>query len=483
MSKKTVGNGDQRETLSGHPRSPTFFHALICFLGVFFLISLGMFVFQVSLHAIIFLALVWAAIQAFWLNYSFIAIREMMNSSIHKALPALYIFLLIGMIIASYMQSGTIACLLYYGLDFLSPKIFLPVGLILCSLMSVATGTAWGTVGTVGVVLMGIGEAMGIPLPIVAGMIISGASFGDKISPISDTTNLAAISAETGLYRHIYSMLFTTIPTFLIVLCLFTLIGVQYTDTLQSGASVEDASELIRLALADTYQLNPLITLLPLIVMFGLSMKRYAPEVSMTTGTLLAMLIAIFYQGKSGIDVLNALWINTEGTTGIENLDSLLGRGGIYSMAWTMLLSIMALALGGILHHAGFLRVLLMNIIARIRRTSALIAATIISGFTCNLAMGEAYISIILNGQLFKDAYDAKGLDRALLSRSVEEGATLTTGLIPWTTSGTFYTATLGIATLEYASFALLNLLNPFISIIMAFLGIGLLNAALRHQN
>ncbi len=456
-------------------RPPSFIHAVICFLGVFSMIPLGLLVFDASLHAILFLALVWVAVQASWLGHSFIAIRQMMNLSIHNALPAIYIFLLIGMIIASYMQSGTIASLLYYGLDFLNPMIFLPFGLILCSLMSVATGTAWGTVGTIGVVLMGIGEAMGIPLPIVAGTIISGATFGDKLSPISDTTNLAAVSAETSLYRHIHAMLYTTIPTFLIVLCLFTIIGLQYTDTV-SEVSVEEASITIRLALADIYQLNPLITLLPLVVMFGLSIKRYAPEVSMSVGILLAMLVAIVYQGKDSIDVLNALWLNTAEETGIENLDALLGRGGIYSMAWTMLLSIMALALGGILHYAGFLRVLLVNVIARIRRNSTLIATTIASGFMCNLAMGEAYISIILNGQLFKDAYDAKHVDKAILSRSVEEGATLTTALIPWTTSGTFYTATLGISTLEYAGYAFLNLLNPFVAIFMACMGVGLLS-------
>ncbi|SEM87491.1 Na+/H+ antiporter NhaC [Nitrosomonas marina] len=456
-------------------KKPSFIHAVICFIGVFLMISLGLFVFEASLHAIIFLALVWTAMQAAWLGHSFLAIRQMMNHGIYKALPALYIFMLIGMVIASYMQSGTIASLLFYGLDFLNPVIFLPVGLILCCLMSVATGTSWGTVGTLGVVLMGIGDAMGIPLPVVAGMIISGATFGDKLSPISDTTNLAAMSAETSLYRHIYSMLFTTVPTFMIVLCLFVFIGLKYADAQLYDTTIETANETVRLALNNAYMLNPAITLLPLLVMFVMSIKRYAPEVSMSISIFIAMLIAIVYQGKSGIDVLNALWLNSEGSTGIENLDDLLGRGGIYSMAWTLLLSIMALALGGILHHAGFLRVMLINIIMFIRRIGTLIATTIAAGFVCNLALGEAYISIILNSQLFKGFYEEKDIDKAILSRSVEEGATLTAALVPWTTTGTFYAATLGVTTLEYAPYALLNLLNPCFAIIMAYLGIGLL--------
>lgn len=468
-------NNKQLNVAFADKKNPSFIHAVTCFMGVFLMISLGLFVFEASLHAIIFLALVWTAMQAAWLGHSFLAIRQMMNHGIYKALPALYIFMLIGMVIASYMQSGTIASLLFYGLDFLNPVIFLPVGLILCCLMSVATGTSWGTVGTLGVVLMGIGDAMGIPLPVVAGMIISGATFGDKLSPISDTTNLAAMSAETSLYRHIYSMLFTTVPTFLIVLCLFVLIGLKYADAQLYDATTETTNNSVRLALNNAYLLNPTITLLPLLVMFAMSIKRYAPEVSMSISIFIAMLIAIVYQGKSGIDVLNALWLNSEGSTGIENLDELLGRGGIYSMAWTLLLSIMALALGGILHHAGFLRVMLINIIMFIRRIGTLIATTIAAGFVCNLALGEAYISIILNSQLFKGFYEEKDIDKAILSRSVEEGATLTAALVPWTTTGTFYAATLGVTTLEYVPYALLNLLNPCFAIIMAYLGIGLL--------
>ncbi|MDH5480597.1 MAG: Na+/H+ antiporter NhaC, partial [Nitrosomonas sp.] len=294
---------------------------------------------------------------------------------------------------------------------------------------------------------------------------------GDKLSPVSDTTNLAAMSAGTNLYRHIGSMLYTTVPTFVIVLFIFIFLGMQYGDNTLPKTEIDE----IQTALAGVFHLNLAITLLPLIVMFGLSMKRYAPEVSMSCSILLAMLIAVFYQDKNGADVLNALWLNTEGNTGIENIDALLGRGGVYSMAWTLLLSILALALGGILHHAGFLRVLLVHIIARIKRISTLIATTIASGFVSNMAMGESYISIILNCQLFKTAYEEKAIDNAILSRSVEEGSTMTTALIPWTTAGTFYAATLGIPTLEYAQYTLLNLLNPFVSIAMAIMGVGLL--------
>ncbi|WP_292978699.1 Na+/H+ antiporter NhaC family protein [Nitrosomonas sp.] len=268
----------------------------------------------------------------------------------------------------------------------------------------------------------------------------------------------------------------TTLPTFTIVLLIFVIWGLQYGNDHLPQAHLAE----IRQALASSYRLEGEITLLPLLVMLGMSMKRYAAEVSMTCSILLAVLIAVVYQGRDGADVINALWLNVPGNTGIASVDELLGRGGLYSMAWTLLLSIMALALGGILHRAGFLQELLMRLITPIRRTGTLIAATIASGLAGNLVMGEAYISIILSCQVFKPVFQEKNLDLSVLSRSVEEGSTLTTGLIPWTTAGIFYAATLGVPVLDYAPYALLNVLNPVISISMAVLGIGLLQSKSR---
>ena len=195
----------------------------------------------------------------------------------------------------------------------------------------------------------------------------------------------------------------------------------------------------------------------------------------MSASVLLATLIAIVYQQADAVSALNALWQNTPGTTGIASLDSLLGRGGIASMSWTLLLALLALALGGLLHGAGFLDALLAGLISRLRHTGALVATTIASGFVGNLAMGEAYISIILNCQLFRRKYEEAGLDPAVLSRSVEEGSTMTTALIPWTTAGAFYSATLGVSVLDYLPYAFFNYLNAVVAIGMASLGLGLL--------
>jgi NhaC family Na+:H+ antiporter len=452
-------------------RKPGLTQSLLCFGGNFLMISTGLFVFAISLHVVLFFCLLWTSLNAWLLGYDFTAIRGMMNAGISNALPAIYIFVLIGMLIAAYMQSGTVAALIYHGLDLLSPALFLATGLILCSLMSVATGTSWGTAGTLGVVLIGIGATMQLPLPLVAGMVVAGATFGDKLSPVSDTTVLAAMSAHTNLYRHIGSMLYTTVPAFVLTLVIFLGLGFGYADV----ALPAEAIAQMQSALAGSFNLGLLATVLPLLVMLVLSLRRLAPEISMSASVLTAVAVAVLYQERSLVDVLNALWANQPGNTGVASLDDLLGRGGIMSMAWTMLLSLMALALGGILYAGGFLQALLEGIIARVQRTATLIATTIGAGVLGNMGMGEAYISIILNCQLFRKAYEQKGLDNAVLSRSVEEGSTMSTGLIPWTTAGAFYAATLGVPVLDYAPYAFLNYLNPLISIGMAALGIGLL--------
>lgn len=458
-------------------KCPSAVHGALCFGGNLAIIALGLFALGVSLHILLFACLIWTALNSRLLGHDFVAIRGMMSDGISRALPAIYIFLLIGLVIAAFMQSGTVAALIYYGLNLLSPVWFLAAGMVLCSLMSVAIGTSWGTAGTLGVVLIGIGGAMGIPLPLVAGMIVCGATFGDKLSPVSDTTNLAAMSAGTSLFRHIVSMLYTTVPAFVVSLLIFMVLGLGYAGNALPTTAISE----IQQALSANYDLNLLITLLPLLVMLTLSLRRFPAEVAMTASVMVAVLIAILYQGQSAVTVLNNLWSNQTGNTGIDSLDELLGRGGMLSMSWTLLLSLMALALGGMLFAAGFLQALLQGIIARLKSTVSLVASTTGAGIIGNMGMGEAYITIILNSQLFRHAFEDKGIDNAVLSRSVEEGATMSTGLIPWTTAGAFYAATLGVPVLEYLPYAFLNYLNPLISIVMATLGLGLLRSVKKN--
>ena len=451
------------------PQEPGFLQSLLCFGGVIVTVIAGLLWLGISLHSLLLIALVWVAGHAAFLGFHFREIKSAMISGIERGLGAIFIFFLIGVLIAALIEGGTIGGLIYYGVDLLHPAIFLPAGLVLCSLMSLATGTAWGTIGTIGVVLMGLGGALGIPLPLVAGMVVSGASFGDKMSPVSDTTNLAAMSAETDLYAHIKSMMYTTVPTYVICLIMFTFVGLSY-----SGQTLS-AQELLELKqhLATEFAISPL-TLLPLIVLLVLSIRRTPAEISMLGSVATAVVLAVAMQDRTATEVLNSLHSGYVADTGLERLDVLLSRGGITSMMWTMSLALLALSLGGILDRAGFVRVLLSGLLERIKRSASLMATTIGGGVVSNMSMGEAYLSIIFGGQIFKDAYEKDNLEKHMLSRCLEEGATLSTSLIPWTTSGAFITGVLAMSPLEYAPWAFFNYVNPLLSVILAYMGFGI---------
>ena len=450
-------------------QDPSFLHSLICFGGVIVTVISGMLWLGISLHSLLVIAVVWVAGHSSWLGFSYQKIKSSMISGIEKGLGAIFIFFLIGILVAALIESGTIGGLIYYGLDLLHPTFFLPAGLVLCSLMSLATGTAWGTIATIGVVLMGLGGALGIPLPLVAGMVVSGASFGDKMSPVSDTTNLAAMSADTDLYAHIKSMLYTTVPTYIISLIAFMLVGLYYTGQTLSAQEILTLSQHLEIEFA----ISPL-TLLPLIVLLVLSLKRTPAEASMLASVATAVVLAVATQDRAITEVLNSLHTGYVADTGLEQLDTLLSRGGITSMMWTMSLALIALSLGGILDRAGFVRVLLRGVLKRIKRSASLMATTIGTGVIANMSMGEGYLSIIFGGQIFKESYEEDRLEKHMLSRCLEEGATLSTSLIPWTTSGAFITGALGMSPLEFAPWAFFNYINPLLSIGLAYMGFGI---------
>ena len=449
--------------------TPSFLHALFTFLSVVAVISFGLFFLEVSLHSLVVISLLIVSCSA-WTLYrgSFSPILSAMNEGITKALSAIYIFLLIGILIASLIQAGTVSAMVYYGLQFISPRVFLPAGLLLCSIMSLATGSSWSTVGTIGIVLMGIGAAMNVPASMTAGVIVSGALFGDKMSPMSDTTNLAAMSAQTELYGHIRSMSYTTLPTYIICLLIFSFVGYHRADSFPEHIVLDLMHQLDQ-----SFSIN-VLCLLPLAIMLWLSIKKVAAIPAMMAASIAGILIAMLMQGQGISTVLNAIFEGGQYDLGNEMLNELLGRGGLQSMMWTLSLAILVLALGGILHSFSFLTVLIKGLLHKVERTGTLVASTISACIIGNLSMGEAYMSIILGGQLFGEKYDEKGIDRSVLSRSLEEGATLTYPLIPWTTGGAFITGTLGISALEYGPWALLNWMNPLISIAMAYMGIAI---------
>ena len=403
-------------------------------------------------------------------GHSFKDILEEMKGGIVRAFPAMCIFILIGALIGSWIQAGIIQTLVYYGLNIISAKYFLPIGLIVCSITSVATGTSWGTAGTVGVAFMAMGEGLGIPAPLTAGMIVSGAFFGDKLSPLSDTTNLAAATAGADLYKHIKSMLSTTIPSYIISLIAFYFLGLKYSvDT----AIDNDIVHQITTTLSKDFNLS-LLLLIPVFVVLILSIFKVDAIIALGAGAFLGVIFAVIFQDSSIASSLNVLSTGYVSHTGVHAVDVLLTRGGIMSMMSTFALSFIALALGSVLEKYGYLDVIINLILEKIKSLGSLVALTIGTCLLTNVIMGEVYLAIIVNGSIYKKEYEKRGLDNSMLSRVIEEGGTLTGPLVPWTTAGAFVSGVLGVPTFAYLPYALLNIINPIISIIFTYLGIAI---------
>lgn len=449
-------------------RRPSFAASIAVCFGIILILTVGIVVFEIAIHVLLILALVLTGAVSYSHGYSTSAMVDGMKSSLGRATPAMIIFILIGTIMGSWIQAGTVPALIFYGLEFINAKYFLPVGLVVCSMTSLATGTSWGTAGTVGIALMGIGIGLGIPPPLVAGMVISGAFFGDKLSPISDTTNLAAASAETNLYDHIVAMLYTTIPAYVISLVIYTVMGLGFgTDR---PINLEQVIQ-IQSVLDEEFNLN-FVVLLPMLALLVMMIIKISAIPAMLSATFLATIISLVFQGSSLTEALTAINYGYTHESGIKIVDAILVRGGIQNMMWTFSLAYLALCLGGVLEKVGYLTVLVEKIVEKIRSAANLVTLVITTTFLSNVAMGANYMSIILNGSIYRNVFDEAGLKRRMLSRLLEEGGTQTAALIPWSTAGAFMAGTLGVATISYLPYTFLNYINPLLSILLAYLGI-----------
>jgi Na+:H+ antiporter, NhaC family len=406
--------------------------------------------------------------------------EEKLIESIGLSMQAVLILLVVGMLIGLWILSGVVPTMIYYGIQIVHPSWFLPVTCLICGLVSIATGSSWSTGGTVGIALMGIGKAIGMPEEIVAGAIISGAYFGDKLSPLSDTTNLAPAMAGTDLFTHIRYMLYTTVPSIVIALIIFTFIGFNH----DAGIMDTGAIDLITKTLDDTFWISPIAFLLPALVIF-LVAKRMSALPALFLGALAGGVLALFTQQDlfarlSGEEFsLIGAWKQTieiahggfKLETGVATIDSLLSRGGMSSMLNTVWLIMMAMAFGGIMEMTGMLGRIADAILSSVRGTASLITATIASCFTLNLTAADQYLAIVVPGRMFRSAYEKRGLAPENLSRSLEDSGTLTSVLIPWNTCGAYFSGVLGVATLSYAPYTFFNLVTPFVAIAIASIG------------
>ena len=406
-------------------------------------------------------------------------LEQGITSSIAKAGVSIMILFLIGMLSGAWMIGGVVPTLICYGVKIMNPHLFLVCACIICAIVSLLTGTSWTTVATIGVALLGIGTALGVPAPWSAGAIISGAYFGDKLSPLSDTTILASSSTGTDLFVHIKYMLFTTIPSMTLTLIIFLVAGFFLVDA--SAVNVQTFSE----GLSRTFHVSPWTLLVP--VATGALIALRLPSLAVLfISALLGGASAVLLQGDVLLSVvgeklpsavgyykalMTTFFTSTHIATGSEALDRLVSTRGMSGMLTTVWLILCAVSFGGVMYAGGMLRTIADVALACVRGLAGLVGATVFTGAVMNVAAGDQYISILITADMFRDAYRGKGLESRLLSRTIEDSSTVTSVLVPWHTCAMAQSTSLGIATVAYLPFCFFNLISPFMSVIVAAIG------------
>ena len=395
-------------------------------------------------------------IQEIWINMKSVFIPIM-------------ILLLVGALAGTWLASGIIPAMVYYGLQVLSPSIFLPASVIIASIISIATGSSWTTSATVGIALVGIGTALGIPAGMIAGAVISGAYFGDKMSPLSDTTNLAPAMAGTDLFTHIKYMTFTTVPTYLITLTVFTILSLTIDTT--GTTDINGILETIK----NTFNINIYLFIVPLLVV-ALILLKTKPLIALSTGVVVAALFAIYFQpqiletiGNSTVTSLsNSIFTETSIITDNTQLNDLFSTKGMIGMLWTILLILSAMVFGGIMDAIGALARITTVLLSFASSVFGLFASTVISCLGLNIIASDQYLALVIPGKMFKKAYEEKGLAPENLSRTLEDSGTVTSVLIPWNTCGAYQSGVLGVGVGDYFIYAIFNWLSPIMTLIFA---------------
>ncbi|MFM1652519.1 Na+/H+ antiporter NhaC [Brevibacillus sp. B_LB10_24] len=435
----------------------------------FMIVSLfvGIFVLELDPHIPLLASAIVATIVGLCLGHSWKEIEKGMLKTITLPLQAILILMIIGALIGSWTAGGIVPTMIYYGLEVLSPTYFLVAACAICMLVSVASGNAWTSAGTIGIAIMGMAEGLGIPIALAAGAVVSGCYFGDKVSPLSEMTNLAAGVTGIDLFEHIKHLMFTTVPAITIALILYTIIGF----TLDHASDNAEQVMILQGQLRELFVISPWILLVPLTVIVMLVFKMPAIP-GLVIGTVLGTICTAVVQGASLKEALNTLYYGHTAETGIEMIDSLLNNGGIESMFWTIALIMIAMAYGGILETTRILESIVNAILKRVRSTGSLIATTVGTSVTTNFLACDAYLAIIFPARMYASEYKKRGLQLKNLSRTVEDGGSVTSPLFPWNTCGAFMFATLGVHAFTYAPFAFFSILSPIIAIIYGFLGI-----------
>ncbi len=448
-------------------RKPSIWLALVPVLFMIVSLSISVIKFEADPHIPLFLSTIVAAVIAVRLGHSWSELEQSIFKTILLSLQAILILMIIGTLMGTWLAGGIVPAMIYYGLEMISPTYYLLAACIICCIVSMAAGNAWSAAGTVGIALMGIGQGLGVPLPMVAGAIVSGVYFGDKMSPLSETTNLAPAVVGIGLFEHIRNMTFTTGPALIIALILYGVLGIKYFG---EGSRVNDV-ELIQGVLSDQFLISPFLLIPPLLIIVILVLKIPAIP-GLTIGSIVGALCALFVQGSSLADVVAAMHTGFSAETGNVITDELLNQGGVENMMSMIALVLIAMSFGGVLEKAQILETIVQALVKGVKRTGSLIATTVFTCFSANAVGCEQYMSIILPGRMYLAEYQRRGLHPKVLARTLEDAGTMSSPLIPWTTCGVFMLGVLGVSALEYAPYAFLAWISPIIAIIYGYFNI-----------
>lgn len=455
--------------MEGTKRKPTLTEAIIPFIFMGILLAVGYGYLKLRIEVLLLASASLAGIIGLRLGYTYKEMEDGIMTSIRKGMPAMSIVIIVGMLIGSWMIAGTIPMLIYYGLKIISPTYFLITASIICSLISIVTGTSYGTAGTIGIAFMGIAHGMGIPLGQAAGAIVAGAYFGDKLSPFSDTTNLAPIAAGSNLFDHIKHLLWTTTPAWLIGAIVYFFIGLNFSPDAGGDTRINE----ILITIENNYNFSILL-LLPLLIILFLTIKKKPPIPGMLLSSLVAVILACFYQGASFQEAVKSTVYGNEIETGLAIVDKLLSRGGMLEMMDVTLIALVAFAFGGIVQVTFMLDRLLKEITKFTNSVGKLIASTAIAGFSTAVITGSSFLSVLIPGELFAPIYKSKNLAAKNLSRTTEDSGTVIVPLVPWSIAGVFMAGTLGVPTLEYAPWAIMNYLGIVFALLYGFTGFAI---------
>ncbi|MCY8058343.1 malate-H+/Na+-lactate antiporter MleN [Bacillus spizizenii] len=447
-------------------RLPTLFEIIIV-LGSFLALVMSFTVFlDLPIQLALFISWFIAMILGIRLGYSYKDMQNAILNGISNGLEAVLILVSVGALIGTWIAGGIVPTLIYYGLEFIHPSIFLLATLIICSIMSVATGTSWGTVGTAGIAMIAIGEGLGLPLPLVAGAILSGAYFGDKLSPLSDSTVLASSLSKVDVLDHVRAMLFLSVPAYVITAILFTITGFMY-----GGKNIDlDKVEFLKSSLQNTFDIHIWMLIPAAIVIILLAMKKPSMPV-IVIGALLGAVWAVVFQGMNPADAIATAYNGFSIKTDVEFLNGLLNRGGIVGMLGSLVVIIFGLGFGGLLEKLGVLKVIVSMFEKKLTSPGNVTLSTLIVAFLANIFGCAMYVSLILTPKIMENSYDRLNLDRRVLSRNSEVGGTLTSGMVPWSDNGIYMAGILGVSTVSYLPFMWLSFVAIGLAIIYGYTG------------